>query len=222
MKTWQETQIEYFNKLEEFKTHVPYGDKRPRTSAAIRKIIMDNLTLSPKSVIEFGCGNGSSTSLFPSKWQHWGIDMCPKAIKVAKKAGIKTIIGDVEYPPKSKIRKWGKFDIAFSSEVIEHVLRPKAMLRNMLESVHARGMVIITTPNINSVSNRWRMLKGELPPFYNLPGHIQPFNEKRIVQIMKDVKKESGYDGNIHYKFVKLTGLPRRWQERILVYMRKC
>lgn len=66
-------------------------------------------------------------------------------------AGIKTTI-----PLESE-----SVDIAFSTEVIEHLIQPSHMLSEIKRVLKKGGVLILTTPNLTTLGNRLRLLTGK-------------------------------------------------------------
>jgi SAM-dependent methyltransferase len=72
------------------------------------------------------------------------------------------------------------FDVVTGLEVIEHLENPRAFLRQCHRVLGPRGIVLITTPNIENVAGRLRFLAtGQLrgfdrDPRWNEPTHITP------------------------------------------------
>ena len=75
-----------------------------------------------------------------------------------------------------------RFDLVTCIEVIEHVENPRHLLRNARRLLARGGMLVITTPNIESTAGRLRFLwTGELrhfgrDPRFNEPTHITPIH----------------------------------------------
>lgn len=106
-----------------------------------------------------------------------GIDGAEEAIKEASKRGIKTKIGDIteKLPYDSK-----QFDIVYAGEVIEHLLDTRSFLQEIYRVLKPNGLLIITTPNLATLTDRIKFLFGKAPRQTNpmheyLYLHIRPF-----------------------------------------------
>lgn len=111
----------------------------------VRSIIRDDI----KTVLDLGCGEGDfMEDISENKsWDIVGVELFSKAIKVAKARGIyKNVFkADVtKLPPKFKRNK---YDLVFSSQVLEH-LNKKIGKKSLTEwSLQAKKQIIVTTTN---------------------------------------------------------------------------
>jgi 2-polyprenyl-3-methyl-5-hydroxy-6-metoxy-1,4-benzoquinol methylase len=107
------------------------------------------------------------------------------------------------------------FDTIVSTEVIEHLENPRAVVRELRRLLRPGGRVIITTPNQES----WRsllslLIKGHFVMFLesNYPAHITALVRMDLERILN----EAGF-GSIEFGFSDHGGLPGRprntWQE---------
>lgn len=110
------------------------------------------LTRSSKRILDFGCGDGKIIKiLWRSNAKFYGIDLSKNAIQKAKKRflkmrNVKIKMGDLE-----KISfKTNKFDMVYSTYVLEHVDEPEVVIRNMIRLVKKNGLLVLICPNYGS------------------------------------------------------------------------
>ena len=95
------------------------------------------------------------------------------------------------------------FDLLTCIEVVEHVENPRNLLRGARRLLAPGGLVVVTTPNIESTAGRLRFLwTGELrhlgrDPAFNEPTHITPIHTLMFERALVDVGLrvvEHGYE----------------------------
>ncbi len=101
------------------------------------------------TLLDVGCGGGRFLKRMKKRgWQVEGVDFDAQAAqKVSTRYGIKTHIGDLAQcalPANS-------FNAITMSQSIEHVYDPTATLRECLRILKPDGLLVMTTPNVNSL-----------------------------------------------------------------------
>lgn len=151
-------------------------------------------------LLELGCADGTFLLKLKNRgFKVTGTDISPAAIRLAKKKGLDVFVCDVS---KGIPTKSNKFDIVIATEVIEHIFDTDFFISEIMRILKTGGIVIITTPNINSLVNRIKVLLGMYPNFceYNIneksAGHIRVYNFKVLISQLKNhgfkiVKKAS-------------------------------
>lgn len=116
----------------------------------------------PKGVlIDVGCGNGDKLSLAKHLgWQTMGIEMDASAVEAAKARGLQVEHGGYELLDRYQ----GRADCVVCSHVLEHVHRPRDLLRLLLATLKPHGVLLISAPNASShllryYGNHWRGLE---------------------------------------------------------------
>lgn len=101
-------------------------------------------------VLDVGCGDAALTGLIASKLgaRVTGIDTVPLSIELARSEFAKrrltgefTLIDGYSYPFAD-----AAFDAVVSSDVIEHVMEPSALLKEMWRVLAPGGSAVLTTP----------------------------------------------------------------------------
>lgn len=105
----------------------------------------------PKAIkiLDVGCGDGVLLSFVKKKLddyslEFYGIDLSAEAILIAQKQiknghFVKSTVYKLPFPENT-------FDIVISTDVIEHVSRPKKMLKEIKRVAKENGNIIIGTP----------------------------------------------------------------------------
>ena len=85
-------------------------------------------------------------------------------------------------------------DIIIAGELIEHLNSPLSFLNECKRILKKKGIIILSTPNLNSLKNRFKVLFGQLPEYCcisredgkdNFMNHIKDFNYKHLRQIIE-------------------------------------
>jgi ubiquinone/menaquinone biosynthesis C-methylase UbiE len=173
-------------------------------------------------VLEVGCGSGANIQMIndlsplANEIEYYGIDISPKAIEAANnyknKSAIKNCVFEVGDAESLKFDD-SYFDIVVCTEVLEHLLNPRAALREIYRVIKIGGSSIITTPNN---SNIWKMISRrrlkariekdveKMNPYKmrnNRYGHISTMRSKEILSICKEIgfQVEKAKKGSIVY-----------------------
>lgn len=132
-------------------------DKR-RGSFAISET---NRESKPLKLLDIGCDNGIlSARLKQLGYDVYGLDIRKKEVGMARKLGIKAVVGSAEkrFPFKS-----GYFDAALAGDIIEHLYDTDFFIQEVHRILRHGGVFVVTTPNLASLSNRIRLFLGKLP-----------------------------------------------------------
>jgi SAM-dependent methyltransferase len=139
-----------------------------------RLALLDRLkTLEFSSALDVGCAEGFFMAAIAEARgaEMWGVDLSDHAVAAARQQrGLTVAAAEGSRLPFAD----GAFDLVYSTEVIEHVLDPGAMLAEMRRV--SRRHVLVTTPISQHSSDE--------PPDYSNPyGHINEFDEKTVRRI---------------------------------------
>lgn len=116
------------------------------------------------NVLDIGCFDGfvAEAILRQGGKTVYGMDRLKSALDRAQERGIIPILGDIDtgqiaFPD-------GYFDCVVMGEVLDYVFDPDAVIAEIRRIVAPGGKLIITVPNLVSLSNRLRVLGGR-PPY---------------------------------------------------------
>ena len=106
-------------------------------------------------LLEIGCGDGSLLkSIRDRGWQVTGIDFSQKAVELAdKQYGLKAINAELNQELAEKLGL-SSFDVIIMWGLIEHLGEPLKLLRLSNLLLRKGGIVVIYTPNANSIFHR--------------------------------------------------------------------
>ena len=134
----------------------PYENTRHEV---VRKILP-----SGETYLDIGCWTGDSTiayGVFDKFKEVHGVELSEGAANKAKEKGIKVSICDInsdELPYEDNY-----FDCITFIDVIEHLISPYHILKEIKRVLKPNGVFIIGTANVASFSNRIRILIGRRP-----------------------------------------------------------
>lgn len=157
----------------------------------IRLEIAKRLIGKNKKVLDVGCYDGVFGEQFiKNRNTVYGIDASRAAVKLAKKKGVKAVVGDLEttFPFKSD-----EFDSVFAGEIIEHMLDTDFFVEEVRRVLKPKGEFIVTTPNVASLARRFMLLLGMNPYFeasFNFPknvnaGHVRYYTRDVLESFLK-------------------------------------
>jgi SAM-dependent methyltransferase len=121
-------------------------------------------------ILDVGCGNGFflgrlKESLNSKSVHYSGVDYSKYVIRKAKRAhpdmDFKTCNLEESIPLASE-----SFDVVFCGEVIEHIYNPDYAIEECARVLKPGGILVLTTPNLNTWYNRILFMLGIQPIFY--------------------------------------------------------
>lgn len=125
-----------------------HGTEKPCTSAYITPVIISLCRkYGAKKIIDLGCGNGSlCRNLVDAGFQAAGMDPSETGIVNAGNLvpeGTFRVLGVYDNPPDMWIHT---FDVAVSTEVVEHLFKPSALLEFASKVLKKDGLLVVSTP----------------------------------------------------------------------------
>ena len=157
-----------------------------------REFLLAHVGQAPKRILDVGCATGY-VALMLMKLGHevTGIELNQKMASSAKAKGVHVIEQDLEEPlslPSASV------DVVHACEIIEHLFDTEGFLHEIHRVLSPNGTVILSTPNLNSLMNRFRVLFGlPLPMWGAFPqdrhgSHVRVFNRLKITQLLQRTK----------------------------------
>jgi SAM-dependent methyltransferase len=158
------------------------------------KFISDKLNSNPKRVLEIGAGQGAWSIAFENNnIQYLGIEIDKRAVEAGRKFGANLLLGDF-ISEELDITSLGKFDMIFSSQVFEHIMKPHIFLERVKMLLNKGGILYLDIPNphgLISVIKKIKILNLENKKFerdfLNLqpPWHFVAYPDKTLKYILK-------------------------------------
>lgn len=138
------------------------GQAAERSNSVVEEIFKKWLSAhaqGPK-ILDSGCGDGSITADLAKRFKATGVDISEENLKKARTRGFRTVKQDLG---KKMPVKDNSFDTVISNQVIEHVYDTDFYLADIYRILKPGGILLITTPNAASLTDRLRVLIGKLP-----------------------------------------------------------
>lgn len=141
-------------------------------------------------VLDVGCRNGSLRKFLPTGSRYIGVDITSKWWD----RSFDFIIADATHLPF----KVNTFDEVFALEIIEHLFIPKKFLKEVHCCLKSDGHLVISTPNIVCLLNRFKVAFGRLPSYFDsASGHLHCFTYYSLVEmfnpLFKVIRREPTY-----------------------------
>jgi 2-polyprenyl-3-methyl-5-hydroxy-6-metoxy-1,4-benzoquinol methylase len=136
------------------------------------------------NVLDVGCGDGTVSRLFLEAGNRvFGVDMVPEFVERAIEKGIEAKAADVTrdglpFPE-------GEMDVIYAGALIEHLYDPEFFVRKCYRALTNAGILILSTPNIASLTSRLRMLYTSALS-WEFGGHIRIFTSKTLKQLVEE------------------------------------
>ena len=172
------------------------------------------LRLNVQSVLEIGCGNGSlAHAMTDAGIQVTGIDPSLCGIEIATRQVPKATFIQMDAGDDPAQIEETIFDAVVSSEVIEHLFRPRTLLRLAHLKLRPGGRLLLTTPYhgyaknfMLSLFNKWDFHHAS----HKEGGHIKFWSRKSLTRLLRS----EGFDA-IHFQ--GLGRLPFLWKSMLLI-----
>lgn len=133
------------------------------------------------NILDCGISKGGVTDVLSKESANcFGVDINPREIN-----GVKIVKADLN----DGIPGFGiKFDVIFAGEIIEHLYDDVKFIRECKKSLRQDGILVITVPNLVSLTNRLLMLFGTMPLEAHAadPFHYHVYNKKKLQNSIKE------------------------------------
>lgn len=164
-------------------------------------------------IFDAGCGNGAIASrLLKMGYQVTGCDASEMGIAQARQnfRDGKFFVASVYEDLPSLFGS--EYDIVLSSEVIEHLYAPRALLKNTFELLKPGGHFILTTPYHGYLKNLALALSGKMDKHFTVlwdGGHIKFWSYRSLAQLLS----EAGFR---KFTFQGAGRLPFLWKSMVV------
>lgn len=142
------------------------------------------------SLLDIGCGEGWALDFFIKKgWEAIGLDYSEYGCKNIHPHCFKNLIaGNIYDSIIGLINKRKKFDVIWLDNVLEHVIDPLSLLKQMKSLATDNSILVIEVPNDYSVLQKYLFKKGLIDKefWFDPPEHVSYFNKNGLVNIAKD------------------------------------
>lgn len=139
----------------------------------------------PLRVLDAGCGAGPGLRYLDARGEvSFGTDLVEYPLRVAR-----------ELAPSARLTRSNlnqglpfaddSFDVVLMSEVLEHVLDPRAVLHECLRVLTPHGAVILTTPNLWDVRRLSSRVTGRVWSGEADPTHVELFNPRKLTACLQ-------------------------------------
>jgi 2-polyprenyl-3-methyl-5-hydroxy-6-metoxy-1,4-benzoquinol methylase len=147
-----------------------------------------------KRVLDVGCLGGQISRLIMEQNNEvWGLEINPTAAEVARKRGIRVKLADAE---KGLPFEDSAFDVVNAGEILEHLYDTKQFFQEARRVLKPGGILLFTTPNLNSLENRFRVVAGGYLsmvgayPEDHYGSHVRIFNSSKV----RELCRQTGFD----------------------------
>ena len=159
-------------------------------------------------LLDVGCGDGSLVLGLKDKARLTvGMDRSPDHCVAAEAKGVRAVCVDL-HAPRLPCRD-GVFDAVACLDVIEHVLDPRHLLRELARVLRPGGILVLTTPNIRYYGFVLTLVRGRFPRTSGDPegydgGHLHYFTFADIRALLE----EAGFGAIEEFGLYRWTWLP--------------
>jgi 2-polyprenyl-3-methyl-5-hydroxy-6-metoxy-1,4-benzoquinol methylase len=132
-------------------------------------------------LLDVGCGNGHFLAVAQSAgWECHGVDFDPKAVETVRGRGMQVALGSLE--GQQFLANF--FDAITLSHVIEHIHRPKDLLKECVRVLKPGGTLWVATPNVASFIRKW-FQRNWLA--YSPPHHLILFDPQSLRRLIEEL-----------------------------------
>jgi SAM-dependent methyltransferase len=140
-------------------------------------------------ICDLGCGNGYlAGKLAAAGFEVTGVDASQSGIEIARRTYPNPEFVFSELDEASKHTGTGKFELVISSDVIEHLYRPAALLEAASDLLKPQGHILIGTPYHGYLKNLILSLSGRMDGHFGVlddGGHIKFFSVRTLSTLLR-------------------------------------
>lgn len=147
------------------------------------KIVLEMMPNGKGKLLDIGCSDGRISNLFKEKgYDVYGVDISEKALERANERGIKVTKADItnRLPYKD-----AEFDVVFCGEVLDVVLEPMILLKDIYRVLKPNAEFLLGIVNISMLKNIFLIFAGSLPYGASSDGTVvRNYCKKTLVEIL--------------------------------------
>jgi 2-polyprenyl-3-methyl-5-hydroxy-6-metoxy-1,4-benzoquinol methylase len=142
-------------------------------------------------ILDIGCGEGALGKLLLDTCKDgislYGCDISETAKEIACQFYSRVYRLDVETEKFPADLRSKKFDILVALDILEHLFRPKIVLKKMYDMLRKEGCLITSFPNIAWYKYRMELLRGHFPEDYLFSSgdHLQQFTLHSFTRLLQ-------------------------------------
>ncbi len=133
---------------------------RFRTHNIFKDIIFEKFPNKCPKILDVGCATGVIGRLLDNSKNIYGIEFDPILLKKAKKHCEKVFQIDLNSFDNSTIEE-KDFDMIFFGDVLEHLVDPEDVMKQILPLAKDNAYIIVSLPNIAQIQFRIKLLLGK-------------------------------------------------------------
>jgi len=163
-------------------------------------------------LLDIGCGDGSLILHLPVRPRIVvGLDRTVSTAQLAQGKGYQVQCADLNaryLPYRDRV-----FDAVACLDVIEHVLDPRHLLRELARVLRPKGVLVLTTPNIRYYGHILTLIRGRFPRTSGDPegydgGHLHYFTFTDVRRLLEEAGFRSNEEFGL-YRWTRLTAWGR-------------
>jgi len=173
-------------------------------------------------ILDLGCGNGALCYALRQAFscEVAGIEYDEQGSRIAQESNPDARIFNygVQDDPDALLKQVGdKFDLAISTEVIEHLYSPQLLPQYAARVLKPHGRLIVSTPYHGYLKNLAIALTGHWDTHHTVlweGGHIKFWSRATLTQLMKE-------NGFTEEGFYGVGRMPWLWKSMIMVFRKE-
>lgn len=151
---------------------------------------LSRITVGDKRLFDLGCGNGSiAASVSKDGWDVTGVDVSREGIEQARRAYPKLRL-ETGSAYDELAAKYGRFPVAISLEVVEHLYDPRRYARVLFDLLEPGGTAIVSTPYHGYMKNLVLAVMGKMDAHFHAlwdHGHIKFWSVRTLNTLLTEV-----------------------------------
>jgi 2-polyprenyl-3-methyl-5-hydroxy-6-metoxy-1,4-benzoquinol methylase len=151
--------------------------------------LLEHIGPPPIRVLDVGCATGYiSAVLMRAGHQVTGIELNSAMARIARNVGVDVLEHDLE---ERLPLETASVEAVHACEVVEHLFDTEGFLKELHRVLVPGGVLVLSTPNLNSLANRFRVVFGRsLPMWGAFPddrhgGHIRVLNKGKATELLR-------------------------------------